>query len=81
MAPQALARGGEQVFVPVGYGAAMGRRADPAKVREARLWGAVARLRDVWVGDAEQAARLRAEWPGLAEVVDRLVELVRWDRR
>lgn len=69
------------MFAHLGYGAAMGRRADPAKVREARLWGAVARLRDVWVGDAEQAARLRAEWPGLAEVVDRLAELVRWDRR
>lgn len=58
----------------------MGRRADPTRVREARVWGAVARLRDVWVGEADQAARLRRDWPGLAEVIDRLVDLVRWDR-
>lgn len=58
----------------------MGRRADPARVREARVWGAVARLRDVWTSDAEQVARLRRDWPGLVEVVDRLVDLVRWDR-
>lgn len=71
----------ERAFVLCATFGFMVRRADPERVHTARLWGSVARLRDVWAQDPEQVARVRAQWPGLADAIDRLVELVRWDRR
>ena len=54
-------------------------RADAERVRAAKAFGSVARLRDVWAREPARVERLRTEWPGLVDAVEHLIALVRWD--
>lgn len=55
----------------------MGRRADAYRIRCAQMTGAVAAIRDALMLDhLNRLDRLRADWPELAERIERAAELV-----
>jgi hypothetical protein len=57
----------------------MARHVDRDRVRQAKLTGAAARLRDLAITQPAAYRDLRSAWPEIAERIDRLIELVDWD--
>jgi hypothetical protein len=57
----------------------MARRVDRDRVHQAKITGAAARLRDLVITQPDAYSDLRTAWPGIAERIDRLTELVAWD--
>jgi hypothetical protein len=52
---------------------------DQDRIRQAKLTGATARLRDLTLISPDAYRDLRRVWPEIADQIDRLIELVAWD--
>jgi hypothetical protein len=58
----------------------VGRHVDRERVLSAKVIGAACRLRDLTLTRPDAYAELRSSWPELAERIDRLAELVDWNK-
>jgi hypothetical protein len=58
----------------------MARHVDRDRIRHAKLIGAAHRLRDLTITDPAAFAELRQAWPDIAERIERVAELVDWER-
>jgi hypothetical protein len=58
----------------------MARHVDRDRIRQAKLTGAAARLRDLAITQPSAFNNLRSSWPEIAQRIDRLIELVDWDQ-
>ena len=58
----------------------MARHVDRDRVRRAKLIGSAHRLRDLTIVEPEAYESLRQAWPEITERIDRVCELVDWER-